>query len=362
MIKLYVSQPIFVAGKKLNAFPLLAEFYDGATGSFTARGSEYATYYRITDDIDDCDVIVLANALSVYHEERQTDRIKEFVRQVDERKKPGWVFSGGDFGYSSRSFSHERIFYFRLAGYASRLCDRDIMMPSWVKDPFQTRSLELVEGTLPYTDRPQVGFCGHSTFDLRELITAKIKVNVHNIRSVLGRSPFETSRQFVSPYQRKRVLSGIRKSNLVDCSFIERKKYRAGVTENKDAHPTTREYYENISQNQYSIAIRGGGNFSVRFFDICAMGRIPVFFNFDSPLPFKERLLRENLLVEIDPSSKSYAHDILRYHQSAVVRDNFRDLQQRVRRFWKDHYTKLGFYREIHDLFSTGGLPKPKSC
>ena len=51
-----------------------------------------------------------------------------------------------------------------------------------------------------------------------------------------------------------------------------------------------KEYYQNIDNTDYTLCIRGTGNFSVQFYQTLALGRIPIFINTDCILPFEKEI------------------------------------------------------------------------
>ena len=63
--------------------------------------------------------------------------------------------------------------------------------------------------------------------------------------------------------------------------FISRKQYRF-------------EYWNNMLSAPFTLCVRGNGNFSVRFYETLALGRIPVFYNSDCVLPLDKALIGLN--------------------------------------------------------------------
>lgn len=354
MLKLYLSQKSVIKNQKLNAFPLLSEFYNTENQAFDCAGGDYGKLFVLTENIDDADFVVLTHSLNFYHDNNLSDKIPAFVEEARRANKIGWAYSSGDYGFK---FSARNVYYFRTSAYESRLNEFDVIMPDWTKDPYNNDFLNLQFAPCAYKPVPRVGFCGQSSNKFGELLKTVYQLNVHNLKSRLALHGLEANKQFYSALHRKRILDKFKKSRLLDCRFIEREQYRAGIGRRADkfAHRTTREYYDNIFNNLYTVAIRGGGNFSRRFFDVCAVGRIPIFVNCDSPIPFKEKLAAKNLLVEIDPNDCDFDRKILNYHRS-IERDAAH-LQSEMRRFWQEHYTKSGFYKQIHDCFAEKAEP-----
>ena len=124
-----------------------------------------------------------------------------------------------------------------------------------------------------------------------------------------------------------------------------RKKYRAGVTANKDTHKTTIEFYGNLKDSDYVVCVRGAGNFSVRFYESLAMGRIPIFINTDSPLPLDDRIDWKKQVVWIDYKERHQVAEKVKQFHSALSKEDFIDLQHSNRILWKEKLTMGGFFK-----------------
>jgi hypothetical protein len=97
---------------------------------------------------------------------------------------------------------------------------------------------------LPLTEKPQVGFCG--------------LVSQHRVRT----------------------LQTLYSAPNIETSFILRNQFMGGATEQ-----AKQEFYINMMQNHFTVCNRGAGNFSIRFYQTLAAGRIPVLLDTDILLP-----------------------------------------------------------------------------
>jgi hypothetical protein len=123
-----------------------------------------------------------------------------------------------------------------------------------------------------------------------------------------------------------------------------RKKYRAGVTNEIDRQKTTKEFYDNIQDSQYVVCVRGAGNFSVRFYETLAMGRIPVFIDTDCLLPHKDSINWKDHVVWVDYRDRNLvAQKVANFHHS-LDKEAFENLQQSNRRLWEEKLTLGGFF------------------
>ena len=77
----------------------------------------------------------------------------------------------------------------------------------------------------------------------------------------------------------------------INTSFIKRKYYWGRDKKSKNNKEALRhDFFNNIISTDYTVCVRGTGNFSARLYETLALGKIPIFFNTDSVLPFNEKI------------------------------------------------------------------------
>lgn len=62
-----------------------------------------------------------------------------------------------------------------------------------------------------------------------------------------------------------------------------------------------REFYQNMRECSYTLCMRGGGNFSYRFYEALSFGRIPILIDTDMVLPFEEKIDWDKHLLRFTP-------------------------------------------------------------
>ena len=75
--------------------------------------------------------------------------------------------------------------------------------------------------------------------------------------------------------QSKSLTTKIIVRNSKESNYISRQQYKF-------------EYWNNMLSSPFTLCVRGNGNFSVRFYETLALGRIPVLFNTDCVLPLDQ--------------------------------------------------------------------------
>ena len=99
--------------------------------------------------------------------------------------------------------------------------------------------------------------------------------------------------------------------------------------------------------SDYVVCVRGAGNFSIRFYEALAMGRIPVFINTDCALPFDDELDWKKHVVWVEFKERhKVAEKVANFHR-AISEKDFIDLQLANRKLWEERLTLGGFFKEF---------------
>ena len=107
------------------------------------------------------------------------------------------------------------------------------------------------------------------------------------------------------------------------------------------------DFFQNINNTDYTLCIRGTGNFSARFYETLALGRILVFINTDCILPFNNEIDWQKHVVWIDYDEISNIKTrICQFHQS-LTQESFQKLQYENRMLWEKYFNFSGFFKEF---------------
>ncbi|MBT8323868.1 MAG: glycosyltransferase family 47 protein, partial [Winogradskyella sp.] len=278
MIRLYTNTDLLTEKNRSYVFPLLFDLHYVKNDSLTS-------IYTLTSSPAEADVLVMALEFNFAqrHFKKLYKEIKATAKLIN---KPLWVYTGGDFGYTIKE---PLIFNFRLGGFKSTLNSRTFILPSFINDPYQ---LQLKNGFNPLSkqDIPSIGFVGHANASLYKWLSEIKSYFSINLRRGLKQIYADYQPFFPSSIIRYKYLSKFIKSNVIHTDFILRESYRAGANTEEYKRKSTKEFYTNIEQNSYTLCIRGAGNFSVRFYETLAVGRIPVLIDTDCPLPLNDSI------------------------------------------------------------------------
>lgn len=237
----------------------------------------------------------------------------------------------------------EHTIVYRTSLLRSNRRHNEHVMPGFVGDPLS------VYGSGELTVRaktavPRLGFCGkaldggsHSTVPYDSL-----KRLDHHPPSA---DPMIRSDQAYA--LRYAILSRLSRDKRLETSFIVRDGYCGGIDREHDASGLCRvraEYYQNLIGSDYTLCIRGEGNYSYRFYETLAMGRIPLLIDTDSPLPFHPDFAWEAHALVIRPEDLNDVADALVRFHDRLSNQEFQRMQQANRELFLSRLTPHAFF------------------
>ena len=108
-----------------------------------------------------------------------------------------------------------------------------------------------------------------------------------------------------------------------------------------------KEYFQNICETDYTLGIRGTGNFSTRFYETLALGRIPIFVNTDCILPFEKEINWKEHVVWVEENELSEIDKKISDFHNSLDKVNFKQLQLKNRLLWEKYFSFPGFINKL---------------
>jgi hypothetical protein len=240
----------------------------------------------------------------------------------------------------------------------------ELAMPAWIADPFGTGTAVPAPRDRP--DVPTVTFCGFVPHLARPAASGPVRLQraVRGFgRRGLARAGLDERRGFLPPqFHRADALRRLDRSPDVHTEFIVRRvatdhTHREGRRP-ADASMTPEEYrqqyFDNITAGDYVLAVRGAGNYSVRFYEAMASARIPLFVDTDCVLPLEHQIDWDDLVLRIDARRiRRLDRELLERHEQ-IDAEEFAARQLGCRRAWIEHLTMAGFFAWLHRGLSAG--------
>lgn len=304
----------------------------------------WSTGFKLVNEIEDSDYFLLPNMWNYYVDNQKIGLVGDFVALAQKHHKKMIIFSGGDY---TANIPFTDCIVIQLSGFKSRdgqNGNKLLAFPTFIDDYLKVH----YQGEViirKFEKEPLIGFCGQSAGSWLDFSRRKVRIFLSNFGYKLGAIKWEPPALEPTSFRQK-ILNNITSSNGLQTNFIMRKKYRAGYRPKvKDPFHSTRvEFVNNIVESDYTVCMRGGGNFSARFYETLALGRIPVFINTDCVLPFDELINYREFMVWVEESELPLINQkILDFHHS-LDQKKFVELQLACRNLWETYLTKDGFY------------------
>ncbi len=307
---------------------------------------KHHTFYYLTYKIEDADFCVLPYSWNYYYDNNKIKEALSFINNCKEAGKEVVTVNLGDFGVK---VPVEDVIVIRQSGYQSKRLLKQFGMSVFFTDPlnvFFNDNLKLREKG----EKPVVGFCGQGKMPGYKYVASTGLTLYRNIKYYTGLSNNEPQVLYPSTLRRNIILGILEKSKKVTTDFLIREKYRGGAKGPEEMLKTTMEFYNNIINSDYTVSIRGGGNFSVRIYETLAMGRIPLFINTDSVLPFDKHINWKDHVVWVEENEMKYSDEKLADFHNEIHPDDFKQLQLNNRKLWLEYLSFGGFYYHLKDI------------
>ena len=352
-MKLYYPKSHYNKAHRGLVFPLLKPFIKNEGFTDAERIALYGLSERafeFVEELEAADAVLLPMAWNYYLKTKQQKLAINFVKECAAANKKVIAFNAGDFGVRIPYYGN--LIVLRPSGYKSKFTNNEYAFPALIADPlkkyFETDKIF----ERPYETKAVVGFCGQANPSVFNAAKEVFKTSLRNLKSFIGKSKDEAQQLLSTSFLRASVLKRLKQASFAETNFILRKKYRAGITEHKDTHRTTLEFYNNLKDSDYVVCVRGAGNFSVRFYETLAMGRIPVFINTDCALPFENEIDWKKQVVWVEFKDRHQVAQKLKEFHEALSKNDFIDLQLANRILWQEKLTMGGFFKNFLDEIS----------
>ena len=237
----------------------------------------------VKTSFEDCDLVIHHQVL--WADKATKKRLKSISEENACHQKKVVVFIVNDYEYKYRYY--DNLILLRTSLRASLQKDNEYVLP------YAWECSKVAFSPLNTSKRPIVGFCG------------------------------------MSNKYRKKNLTLFKQASEVQDHFILRKRFWGGAPHDPKI---VDDFTRNIKDSHYILCDRGKGNFSMRFYQTLAFGRIPVVLNTDMELPLKKEVPWSEAII-FETSEKLCLERVIESFQT------------------KDYLAMQAKCREIHEDF-----------
>lgn len=317
---------------------------DPVAGRFDRFAQLGGSFLRLTS-LAACDVAVFPSDWQECIGDAAVERAQQFADLAAGAGKPMVVFFWSD--------REERVpldaITFRTSLRRSTRTPAEFAQPAWSED-FLERHLGGNLVLRKKSGRPAVGFCGFvpPAPSPPTTVTRKARRALGNRKRALQvRLGGEDGHAM-----RARAVQALQRHDGVDTNILLRSAFWGGAigegTSNADELRRVRhEYLQVMLESDYTLCVRGQGNFSYRLYETLSCGRIPVFVDSDCVLPLDFAIDWRDYCVWVDESDLSRVGErVAEFHES-LSDVEFGDLQKSCRRLWETHISPEGFFSQF---------------
>lgn len=290
---------------------------------------DFADIFSVVGRVEEADYIIFPHNYFPFKFEKSF--IERYEGLAEKSGKKIIVIASGD---SDEEVKINHSIILRTSQYASKIRENEILMPVYIEDiskiyPFYARQK---------SDLPVVGFCGWGTV---KGFLPSLKFYIKNYLMNFG-----VKKQGI--YFRKKAIAVLRSSGLVKSNFIIRNSF-SGHKKTIEILPekAREEYINNILESDFVLAPRGDGNYSLRFYEILALGRIPVLIDTDIPLPLEKKLDYSKFILRISYKDADKLPKIISEFYKNISEDEFLNMQKLAREVFQKYLRQDMFFRFV---------------
>lgn len=344
-IRIFTDESHAVRAHRLHYLihPVRAFWGDGTLEweTYKKSFSFYKKIFQIEENIDDADICVLPMTWNYYVEYRKLDQARSLAQKALDANRKLFIWVDGDRGIR-KPFPNAVVLQF--AAFRSKKSAHQLIRPGDANDLVKL----FFQGVPPIRSKgaiPKVGFCGQASSSRVALI------GLRNLSTQIAYSTHLTPYEPICPILphillREEILNKLSQSPYIEDKFIVRGKSTVRGSQNAKWRE---EFVANMHDTDYTVCIRGTANYSIRFYETLAMGRIPIFIDTDCALPFHNTIDWKSYCVWIDRSELSAIDErVIDFHQS-ISDDEFQELQYACRQLWLERLSPEGFYGHFQE-------------
>lgn len=335
MIKIHTDNAFITQDNRGIIFPLLFDLCYLMNESLLKK-------YLLVDTVQESDIVIVPIDIDWFFKNNQKKWLYDFIDEANRLNKKVWVYTAGDFGITL----NRDVYTFRLGGFNSKLDEKTFVLPSFIMDPYIGLKKEFIALSKP--EIPTIGFVGHANGSYFKLCKEFFIYCRHNLNRMIKASFSDYQSFYPSSRKRYQFLIALQKNSKIKTDFVFRSQYRAGASDKELREITSRDFFENINANAYTFCLRGAGNFSVRFYETLAMGRIPLVIDTDFRLPLDHLINWENHCVIA--TENNFMEKLIDFHKN-ISDDDFQQMQINNRNLWVNHLNREAYFNEMHAFF-----------
>ena len=292
---------------------------------------------RLSKNPKNADILILPLTWNYYFEYRRIDEATEILKQYYVFNKPIITWVTGDYTYK---VPDGNFILLQHNLFRSKRKSNEYAYPAIIRDPFDYLKLYGINISSKL-HKSSISFCGVANRHIIDKYENFLKGLIFKMKNRIFKPYLDLS----SPISGMELRGGLLKffdrntsldtnliiRNRMDSNYIKKEKYKF-------------EYWNNMLSAPFILCVRGNGNFSVRFYETLALGRIPILFDTDCVLPLDNEIdWRKHCLI-VKNTNLNKAVKSIEVLIKEMNDDEILNLQMINRKLWIDNLSFSGFY------------------
>ncbi len=313
--KLSVFIPKILEGKIVLPFIVCLGVGDGTFSKSrlfqNINFDDFKNIINVSDSVSESDLILVPHDFSCL--KNDLNYLDEIIKLGKKHNKKIVLFYYSD---SSSDINLDDAIVIRSSRYASDLRGNEIIMPAYVEALHERYALTCREKTIS----PSVGFVGQASF----------RGFKHRILYILKNYFLLSGYRKEGIFFRRKLIQEFIKSKSIIPKFKLRRFYSGNIKSIEgDVKSVRSEYINNILDSDFTLSPKGDGNYSLRFYETLALGRIPILLNSDMKLPLDDIINYKEFIIQLSLNDIDKSSDIVHKFWQDVSNNEFILMQKK---------------------------------
>ena len=283
------------------------------------------------------DLLILPLTWNYYFEYGKINEANETLKYYQNLNKPIITWVSGD--YKHRVIDGNFIILQHNL-YKSKRKNNEYSYPAIIRDPFDYLKFYGVT-TVSGFKKINVSFCGKANLTVFDKCESFLKELYFRMKNRIFKPYLDLSVPVSGMNLRGELLKSFSQNTNFDTNIIIRRRKDISLI-GKENYKF--EYWNNILLAPFTICARGNGNFSVRFYETLAMGRIPILIDTDCVLPFDNEIDWFKHCIIVENTEPNRIVDSVSLLINAMDDNDIINMQIANRKLWIDKLSFGGFF------------------
>lgn len=304
---------------------------------FSQKGAGYSYGAHIVENMEEADFVVAAQP--IYPGDRRGEsHVIAIAAEARLQGKTTIAFAGGDL---SAKVHIPGVHLLKASSYAHSRKSNEIISVPAIEDlpvaPIRRRG-----------KKPIVGFCGYAGFpDLPTRLKFYVKnASLDVLASISGKKHLLAYKRGI--FFRRASMRSLARDERIETKFVLRDTFSGNrSTIALDPAAAREEGLSIMRASDFVLAPKGDGNYSTRFFEALALGRIPLLIDTDMELPLEGIVPYQRFILRIPHTQLELLPQLILEFWEHLSDSEYEHMQRNARAAYEQYLRHDAFYRYL---------------